>query len=297
MQVGVHLGFQNLHGMPDAEFFRRETQIAIEAEAMGFDFAAAVEHHFTDYAACPDPLQLLTYVAAKTKKIKLMPAAVILPWNDPLRVAEKVVLLDHLSKGRAVFGMGRGLARREYGPFRVDMDSSRDRFDEAAPMILDALETGIIEGRGPYYAQPRTVIRPRPLGSFKGRTYCVAMSPDSVLAAARLGARPVMFSQRPWEAAKDAIAAYRSEYSRHHSDAPPPPVTCDFVYCDDDAQRAEEKAKEHLTGYLTSVLGHYELAGEHFKSTRGYESYGTAVDLLREAHNRRARPCHWPRRR
>ena len=61
MQVGVHLGFQNLHGMSDMEFFRKETQIAIEAEAMGFDFAAMVEHHFTDYAACPDPIDFRAY--------------------------------------------------------------------------------------------------------------------------------------------------------------------------------------------------------------------------------------------
>ena len=70
MQVGIHLGFQNLHGLPDAEFFRRETQLAVEAEAMGFDFAAMVEHHFTDYAACPDPLQALSYVAAKTERLQ-----------------------------------------------------------------------------------------------------------------------------------------------------------------------------------------------------------------------------------
>ena len=67
----------------------QETHFAIEAEAMGFDFVGPVEHHFTDYAACPDPFQMLAYVAAKTKTIKLMTAAVILPWNDPLRVVEK----------------------------------------------------------------------------------------------------------------------------------------------------------------------------------------------------------------
>ena len=285
MDFGVQMIFQSYaygSDVTDAQVYEEEIALGLLAEELGFDKLWPVEHHFEDYAFCPDNTQFLSYMAARTSRIALATGAVILPWNDPLRVAEKVLLLDHLSKGRAVFGMGRGLARREYGPFRIDMDSSRDRFDEAAPMILDALETGVIEGRGPYYSQPRTVIRPRPLGSFKGRTYCVAMSPDSVLAAARLGARPVMFSQRPWEAAKESSEAYRSEYSRHHREVPPPPVTCDFVYCDDDAQRAEEKAREHLTGYLTSVLGHYELAGEHFKSTRGYESYGAAVDLLRE---------------
>ena len=61
----------------------------------------------------------------------------------------------------------------------------------------------------------------------------------------------------------------------------PPLTTCDFVYCDEDPRRAEEKAAEHITGYLTSVMGHYEMAGEHFKTTKGYESYGAAVDTLR----------------
>jgi hypothetical protein len=79
MQVGLHLGYQNLHGRPDVETFMQETRFAVEAEAMGFDFVGPVEHHFTDYAACPDPFQMLAYVAAKTSKIRLITAAVILP--------------------------------------------------------------------------------------------------------------------------------------------------------------------------------------------------------------------------
>lgn len=59
--------------MPDYEFFRPETRIAAEAEAMGFDFAAMMEHHLTDYAACPDSLQALSQVTARTTSIKLMP--------------------------------------------------------------------------------------------------------------------------------------------------------------------------------------------------------------------------------
>jgi hypothetical protein len=58
-------------------------------------------------------------------------------------------------------------------------------------------------------------------------------------------------------------------------------VTCDFVYCDRDAGRAEDLARAHLAGYLTSVMQHYELASDHFKQVTGYESYGSAVDLLR----------------
>ena len=78
----------------------------------------------------------------------------------PLRVAEKIVLLDHLSNGRAVLGLGRGLARREYAGFGVDMAESRDRFDEAARLILDATDRGYMEGDGPFYPRARTDIRP-----------------------------------------------------------------------------------------------------------------------------------------
>ncbi|MGK4422540.1 LLM class flavin-dependent oxidoreductase, partial [Klebsiella pneumoniae] len=77
-------------------------------------------------------------------------------WHDPLRVAENAAVLDLLSGGKLRFGMGRGLARREFAVFRQNMDESRGRFDEAAPMIVNALRTGFIEGNGPYYRQPRT---------------------------------------------------------------------------------------------------------------------------------------------
>ena len=120
MRVGMHLGFQNLHGVPDVQSFMEETKLAIEVEAMGFDYVGPVEHHFTDYAACPDPFQLLSYIAAKTSTIDLITAAVILPWNNPLRVVEQAIELDILSEGRLILGMGRGAARREFRSFGVE---------------------------------------------------------------------------------------------------------------------------------------------------------------------------------
>ena len=103
-----------------------------------------------------------------------------MPWHDPLRVAEQAAVLDLLSKGRLRLGLGRGLARREFAAFRMSMDESRERFDEAAPMIVNALKTGFIEGDGKFYKQPRIEIRPRPQHSFDGRIYAVASSEDSV---------------------------------------------------------------------------------------------------------------------
>jgi alkanesulfonate monooxygenase SsuD/methylene tetrahydromethanopterin reductase-like flavin-dependent oxidoreductase (luciferase family) len=283
MNVGVQMIFQSWgygDDVTDGQVYDEEIALGVLADELGFDALWPVEHHFEDYAFCPDNTVFLAYMAARTTRIKLGTGAVIVPWNDPLRVAEKLSMLDHLCDGRLLVGLGRGLARREYEPFGIDMSTSRERFDEAAPMILDALATGFVEGNGTYYPQARTPVRPRPEGSFGDRTYCVAMSPDSVVAAAELGARMVMFSQRPYEQLVGSIDEYRTMFRERHGHDAPPPVTCDFVYCDRDAARAEDVAREHLVGYLTSVLQHYELMSDHFKNVRGYDSYARAVDLL-----------------
>ncbi len=284
MRVGVQMIFQSWgYGdeVTDGDVVADEIRLGVLADQLGFHALWPVEHHFDDYSFCPDNTVFLAHMAALTDQILLGTGAVILPWNDPLRVVEKLVLLDHLSNGRVLFGMGRGLARCEYAGFGIAMDESRDRFDESAPMILEALESGVIEGDGPYFPQPRTTIRPAPARSFRDRTYCVAMSPDSVLAAADLGARMVMFSQRPWADQAASVATYTERFEQAHDKSPYPPMICDFVYCDRDAARAEEVAHRHIAGYLTSVMEHYELESDHFKEAKGYESYGSAVDLLR----------------
>jgi alkanesulfonate monooxygenase SsuD/methylene tetrahydromethanopterin reductase-like flavin-dependent oxidoreductase (luciferase family) len=283
MKVGVQMVFQS-HGygpeVTDRQVVQEEVHLGVLADELGFDALWPVEHHFADYAFCPDNTLFLAHMAARTRRISLGTGAVILPWNDPLRVAERIALLDSLAEGRVLFGVGRGLARREYEGFGIPMDESRERFDESARMVIDALETGWIEGAGPFYPQPRTPIRPAPDRSFRDRFFCVAMSPDSVLAAADLGARMVVFSQRPWEDQATAMDTYRERFADRHGREPGPPVTCDFVYCDADAGRAEEMARRHIAGYLTSVMQHYELASDHFKDAKGYESYGSAVDLM-----------------
>jgi len=274
MQVGIQSGFQNHHGIPDADFFRKETQLAIEAEAMGFDFVAPVEHHFTDYAMCPDNFQFLSYVAAKTRTIKLMTGAVILPWNDPLRVVEKTIMLDILSEGRMLLGMGRGAARREFEAFRIDIADSREMFDEAAAIIMEGLETGFVEADTKWFKQPRIEVRPRPERSFKDRTTMVTMSPSSVEVAARYGLRSLRFSRGRWDAqALDEINMYRETFKQCHGREAPPFYICDFVICFDDKQKIVDHTDEYFKRLFTSVANHYEFGGEHFKSLPSYSTY------------------------
>jgi alkanesulfonate monooxygenase SsuD/methylene tetrahydromethanopterin reductase-like flavin-dependent oxidoreductase (luciferase family) len=284
MHVGILQIFQNFENqVTDAELWDQEVAIALEAEKLGFDSIWSVEHHFNDYSACPDNMQYLSYLAARTERIQLATGAVILPWNQPIRVAEKMSMLDQLSGGRAIFGMGRGLARREYGGMGIDMDTSRDRFDEAAEMILKALDDGFIEGEGPHYQQEKTDIRPKPGAGFRDRLYAIAMSPDSVDAAAKLGAGMAIFSQQPWESACKEIARYREQFAEQHPDKVIPPImTSDMVLVDEDEGRAREMAEKYVAGYLYTVVNHYELMSDHFKKAKGYEMYGSTVDLFRD---------------
>jgi len=283
MNVGILQIFQNYKGhADDADVVRNEMRLALLADQLGFDKVWAVEHHFTDYAACPDNVTYLSWLAGRSERIKLGTGAVIVPWNDPLRVAEKVTLLDHVSGGRMVLGLGRGLSRIEYGHFGMDMGESRERFDEAAPMIIEALEKGFIEGPGPFYPQPRTEIRPRPLSGIRDRLYCVGMSTDSVEAAARLGGRLTTFTQSAWELYRDGpLKSYHEEYRRHHDGEPPPPLTGDLMYCHPDPAVAEDRGLELMTNYFLTIVKHYELMSDHFKGTKGYDLYATAAEAFR----------------
>jgi alkanesulfonate monooxygenase SsuD/methylene tetrahydromethanopterin reductase-like flavin-dependent oxidoreductase (luciferase family) len=284
VKVGVLGIFQNYQGRTgDDEMMRAEMRIAELAEPLGFDSYWPPEHHFTDYSACPDNVEFLAWLAGKTQSIGLGTGAVIVPWNDPLRVAEKIALLDHLSGGRAILGLGRGLARTEYTHFQIDMDSSRDRFDEASRMIIDALESGEIEGVGPYYPQVRTPIRPAPLRGFRDRFYCVGLSPESVEQAATLGARLMTFTQQPWEMyVAGPLADYRKAWAKCQQGDPPFPLTGDLMFCDASAERAEELARTYMSNYFLTIVHHYELMSEHFSQVKGYEMYANAAELFRQ---------------
>ncbi|SVD23840.1 uncharacterized protein METZ01_LOCUS376694, partial [marine metagenome] len=263
MDVGLQMVFTGFgwEGISDQQVWDEELKIAEIAADNGFDCLWAVEHHFRDYAFCPDNLQLMAYITAKYPNIDVGTAAVILPWQDPLRVAEKASALDQLSNGRLRLGVGRGLARREFEGFRTTMTESRGRFDEAAAMIMESLRTGWMEGEGPYYEQPKVEIRPRPRFPIDGRIYAVASSEDSVVSAAKLRARMVMFADRPWPKRLPQIQQHAQLFEEMHGQPGPPPLTADFCVCTPTMDEANEISRQYMGTFVYSNFEHYELMG------------------------------------
>lgn len=285
MDVGVVMAFQSSHNQPlsDLAVYQNEIAIARLAEPLGYDSIWGVEHHFTNYTMCPNTMQFLSFMAGQTSTIKVGTAAIILPWHkDPLRVATDMSMLDNMSNGRALIGMGRGLARVEYDGFGIDMDTSRERFNESAAMILDALETGTMEAHdGEFFKQARRDIRPAPFNSFKDRTYIVSMSPDTVPHAARLGGRFMTFAVGPWTQRAKDIQLYRELYQENHGVVAPPVSANIFTVCDKDPGRAKDMAYKYMGDYWESAMRHYEMKGEHFDDIKGYEHYAQSSVAMR----------------
>ena len=276
MHVGFAPLFQNLDTpRTDLEVYQQELAMARAAEPMGFDSVWSVEHHFTDYTMVPDVTQFLSYMAACTERVQLGSMVIVLPWHDPIRVAEEITMLDNLSNGRMILGIGRGLGRVEFDGFRVPMDESRDRFVESAQMILEGLENGYVEFDGEYVKQPRRYIRPQPFRSFKGRTFAAAVSPDSMPIMARLGVGLLVIPQKPWEAVKEDFEVYHNVWSETHgqNSSPPAPMCGGFFFVDESADRAEEMANKYIGRYYHSVIDHYELRTGHLEGKKGYEFY------------------------
>jgi alkanesulfonate monooxygenase SsuD/methylene tetrahydromethanopterin reductase-like flavin-dependent oxidoreductase (luciferase family) len=279
MMVFASYGWENCS---DDRVWNEEIRLARIAADSGFDCLWSAEHHFNDYSFVPDNLALMMHLTALCPNIDVGTAAVILPWHDPLRVAENAAVLDMVSGGRLRFGMGRGLARREFNAFRVAMDESRARFDEAAPMIVEALRTGVMEGNGRFYKQPRIEIRPRPKYSFDGRIYAVASSEDSIDSAAKLGAHQVMFADRPWEMRAPMIEKGRELHRKYHGTEPPRVMLTEFCVCGTDTATLEDEARRYQGKFVESNFHHYEFLGEHFKTVKGYDAYQQKAEIARK---------------
>ncbi len=278
MHVGYSIGFQNSDDQwTDDAVYDQELALADLAVDLGFESLWSVEHHFTDYLLSPDPLQLLAWLGAKHPHIRLGTAVVVLPWHEPVRCAERIAQLDSLSGGRLILGLGRGLSKVEYDGFRVDMDTSRDRFVAYTNMIVDGLESGYVEADNAFVTVPRRELRPRPRYSMKGRVFAGAMSPEAMPLMARLGIGLLVIPQKPWPVVRADLDSYTNEWRATWgpSSAPPAPLCGGHVFVDADADRAKETAQRYISGYYHTVMKHYGFNDHAHAGVKGYEFYAS----------------------
>jgi alkanesulfonate monooxygenase SsuD/methylene tetrahydromethanopterin reductase-like flavin-dependent oxidoreductase (luciferase family) len=247
-------------------------QLGDLAEPLGFDSLFALEHHFTGYAMSPSPLQFLSYYAGRTKRIHLGTSVIVVPWHDPIRIAEQIALLDILCGGRCLFGFGRGAARVEYEGFRIPMDEARPRFKEGLEVIRLGLTEPSFEYKGTFFDIPRTSIRPAPISHPERRFYGSANSPESaqLIASSGLGLLIVMHNEWP-KAAHEVYDFHQMVVAAGHT--PRPPVILTNISCAETRDEASDRAVTWLGKKWDSVDNHYRFSDGGLADVKGYEAY------------------------
>jgi len=229
---------------------------AVLADELGFNSVWIPEHHFGLFGCLPIPIAFLANLAARTQRVKLACATVLLPCNQPLRVAEEWSMLDVLSNGRVVFSAGRGYDKREYDAFNIPFGESRERFDEAMLLIRKAMMEEEFTFDGKYYqiAAPLTVV-PRPVQKPHPPIYVACFSEPTVEMAAKNGFNAIY---APFAAAMvfgslaDAAAHFKaSAREAGHNDAK---VMSSYFFALADNEEEEMQHKERLLFYLQKCV-------------------------------------------
>src|SRR5438034_4783640 len=139
MRFGIFGSAQARRGVPDVDSgagFKDFVEYNVQAEALGYQSSFVVEHHFTGFGQISATLNLLTWVGARTSTLRLGTAVMVLPWHNPVLLAEQAATIDLLSGGRLDFGVGKGYRHNEFAGFCIPMAEADARFNESLDVIV-----------------------------------------------------------------------------------------------------------------------------------------------------------------
>jgi len=187
INFGTFLLMQSPSMRPSQEIYSRAVDIAQAAETLGFSNVWLAEHHFSTYGYLSRPAQLATYLAAKTTKLRVGTAVIVVPLHHPLVIAEEIATLDQLAGGRVDIGLGRGYQHYEFERLGLELDTARARWEESVDIILKAFSGEPFTYDGKLFQIPETTIFPQPLQKPHPPIWVTAQSPESVEATVRRG--------------------------------------------------------------------------------------------------------------
>ena len=164
MNFGMFTDFHVRGGNTQAESFDESFDQVMAAERLGFDTVWLAEHHFSpERAVLASPMIVASAICAKTERIRIGLAVQVLPLTNPLRVAEEAATVDHISKGRFEFGIGRSGLTRYYQGYNVQYEESRPRFLEALAIITKAWNQEQFSYAGQFNSYENVTVVPKPL--------------------------------------------------------------------------------------------------------------------------------------
>ena len=255
---------------PHHAIHERVTREILEAEELGFDSVWIAEHHFSNrYGILPDPFSYLGYLAAKTTRIKLGAAVMVVPLHHPLRIVENSAFIDILSNGRFQLGLGSGYRPYEFEGLGIDFESRRERQAEAIPLILKGFHEKRVNAKGKYFnfsmAEDYEIF-PQPVQQPHPPFYMGAGTNNSMKLAAQSGFGLMQSSLSSVEKIGENIDWYKS----HMKDAPDPlnknPAfgrvdVVRMVYVAATDQKAKQESEEGITHHMKTFLSGINAGG------------------------------------
>ena len=228
-------------------------QQCILADEVGFDGVWFVEHHFlTSFSMSPCPEVIFGALSRLTKRIRLGFGVVILPYHHPVRVAERVAMVDHMSGGRVEFGTGRSAPYEQTG-MGIDPRETRAMWEESLRMIPRIWEDGLFSWHGKYWSVPPRDVRPKPLQKPHPRIWVAALQPATYQLAAELGIGVMALSV----ASPSYLAPHIETYKERVRHATPVGkvindqwLSATMGFCDHDAKSARELAARSLRTFF-----------------------------------------------
>lgn len=212
------------------------------AERLGYSSAWLVEHHFTGFSQLSATLNYISYLSGITSTIRLGSAVVVVPWHNPILLAEQVATIDQLSKGRYDFGIGRGYRANEFHGFGLDMADAQDIFEESIAFMRRAFT----ESERWSYSSERwqfndIIVEPPVVQKPHPPMWVGAASEGSIRGAARNGYNLLLAQVPAFETIAQSVAFYRDELDQmgEEFDASRIAVTRGLMVANNDAERAE----------------------------------------------------------
>jgi alkanesulfonate monooxygenase SsuD/methylene tetrahydromethanopterin reductase-like flavin-dependent oxidoreductase (luciferase family) len=238
MRFGLFGGPSSAAAGGYAEFI----DFAVEAERLGFVSTFLTEHHFTGLGQASSPLVVLGNLAARTTTMRLGTAVAVLPWHNPIAIAEQAATIDELSGGRLDFGVGRGFRAAEFDGFGMSMAEATERYEEGLEVILKAWSTrGRWSHEGRFWTLRDVIVEPPPRQAPHPPVWVGAGSPDSLRGAADRGFRLLLDQVASFELTGERLAIYRErleELGRPFAPATDVAVTRSLHLVDSPSERA-----------------------------------------------------------
>lgn len=189
MKVGIGIKFKNSPKYPKTfrQVYEENIEYARAADALGYDYIVVPEHHSIDTGSNPTPFLTLAALARETKRIGLATQPLLLALYNPIEVAEQTAVLDVLSNGRAMLGLGVGYSEKDFRVFGVPFAERGPRMDEAVAVVLGALRTRDFSYEGRFYRVGGVSVTPPPIQQPHPPIFLTAGSRKAIDRAVRFG--------------------------------------------------------------------------------------------------------------